>query len=76
MLAKFPEVARKAQQEIDEVVGLDRMPTENDLPKLKYMHAIIEEVTEALVCESRTAYTRTSCSASILLGPSAFLMKC
>jgi cytochrome P450 len=43
-LAKFPEVRKKAQQEMDKVVGTDRMPNENDIPKLKYIHAVVEEV--------------------------------
>jgi cytochrome P450 len=43
MLCKYPEVQRKAQQEMDDVVGPDRTPNENDLPKLKYLQALIEE---------------------------------
>ncbi|KIY51315.1 cytochrome P450 [Fistulina hepatica ATCC 64428] len=43
MLVAYPETQKKAQEEIDEVVGPDRPPTFSDLPKLKYMSAVIEE---------------------------------
>ena len=43
MLA-FPEVQRRAQAEIDDVVGRDRLPTFADSPRLPYVHAIIKEV--------------------------------
>jgi cytochrome P450 len=46
VLSKYPEVQRKAQQEMDDVVGPDRTPNENDLPKLKYLEALIEEVSK------------------------------
>ncbi|KAF9533207.1 cytochrome P450 [Crepidotus variabilis] len=43
-IAKFPEVQRKAQEEIDSVVGNDRLPTMNDRPSLLYVEAIYREV--------------------------------
>jgi hypothetical protein len=43
-LTAFPEVQKKAQDEIDAVIGHDRPPTWEDLPNLPYMHAVIEEV--------------------------------
>jgi len=43
-LTRYPEVQRKAQEEMDRVVGLDRTPYEHDIKDLKYMHAVIEEV--------------------------------
>lgn len=39
-----PECQRKAQEEIDEVVGNDRLPTFSDREKLPYVDAIIKEV--------------------------------
>ncbi|PFH48833.1 hypothetical protein AMATHDRAFT_5417 [Amanita thiersii Skay4041] len=42
-LAKFPEVLKRAQQEIDSIVGPERSPTFSDIPNLKYVNAIIEE---------------------------------
>ncbi len=42
MLA-FPEVQRRAQAEIDAVVGRDRLPTFADAPRLPYVCAIIRE---------------------------------
>jgi len=42
-LTKYPEVQRKAQEEIDRVVGPDRLPTWEDEPNLPYLRAIIKE---------------------------------
>ena len=40
----YPDVLRKAQAEIDAVVGQDRMPTFADRPRLPYIQAIVKEV--------------------------------
>jgi len=40
----FPEVQRRAQAELDAVVGRDRLPTSDDGRCLPYMRTIIEEV--------------------------------
>ncbi|KAK3072822.1 hypothetical protein LTR53_006141 [Teratosphaeriaceae sp. CCFEE 6253] len=42
-LTKHPEVQRKAQEEIDRVVGSERLPAWEDEPKLPYLLAIIKE---------------------------------
>ncbi|KAK1782024.1 cytochrome P450 [Copromyces sp. CBS 386.78] len=39
----YPEVQRKAQEEIDRVVGSDRLPTMDDEPNLQYIRATIKE---------------------------------
>jgi cytochrome P450 len=39
----YPEVQAKAQAEIDQVVGKDRLPDFDDRPKLPYMDAIMRE---------------------------------
>ena len=39
-----PEVQRKAQEEIDRVVGTDRLPSLEDLPNLPYTAALAKEV--------------------------------
>ena len=38
-----PEVQRKAQEEVDHVVGINSLPTFEDLPNLKYVDAIRKE---------------------------------
>ena len=38
-----PEVQRKAQEEVDNVVGINSLPTFADLPNLKYVDAIRKE---------------------------------
>ena len=39
-----PEVQRRAQAELDTVVGRSRTPTFSDAPNLPYIHAIVKEV--------------------------------
>ena len=40
----FPEAKRKAQAELDAVVGRDRVPTFEDRNSLPYVRAIVKEV--------------------------------
>ncbi|KAJ5532316.1 cytochrome P450 oxidoreductase [Penicillium frequentans] len=42
-LLVWPEVQRKAQEEIDRVVGSDRLPTMDDYEKLPYIRCCIKE---------------------------------
>ena len=42
-MAMNPEVLRKAQAEIDTVVGINRLPDFNDRPYLPYVNAMIKE---------------------------------
>jgi cytochrome P450 len=44
-MLQFPQVQRKAQQEIDAVIGLNRLPTFSDREKLPYINAIVKEAT-------------------------------
>ncbi|KAF8314247.1 cytochrome P450 [Clavulina sp. PMI_390] len=39
-----PKVQKKAQEELDNVVGHDRLPTVDDIPNLPYLEAVIKEV--------------------------------
>lgn len=39
----FPEVMKKAQEEVDRVVGYDRMPEFHDKDRLPYVLAVINE---------------------------------
>jgi hypothetical protein len=43
-MALYPDVMRKAQAEIDTVVGRHRIPTFADRPHLSYVRAIVKEV--------------------------------
>lgn len=45
LLLAHPEVQRKAQTELDEVVGSNRLPTLNDIEELPYIRAIQAEVS-------------------------------
>jgi len=40
----FPRVQRRAQQELDAVIGRDRLPTFDDRPRLPYIEAICKEL--------------------------------
>ena len=42
-MVAFPEAQRRAQAELDVVVGRDRLPTFSDAPHLPYIHALIKE---------------------------------
>ncbi|KAL5341444.1 cytochrome P450 [Aspergillus crustosus] len=42
-MLKFPDVQRKAQEEIDRVVGTDRLPTFEDRDNLPYINALVKE---------------------------------
>ncbi|KAJ3540051.1 hypothetical protein NMY22_g4463 [Coprinellus aureogranulatus] len=44
LMAKYPEVQKKAQAELDRVVGFGQIPTFEDRPKLVYIQAVIREV--------------------------------
>ena len=42
-MSMFPDVQRKAQEEIDRVVGPGRLPTPSDRENLPYVNAVVEE---------------------------------
>lgn len=44
VLVLFPQVQRRAQAELDAVIGRDRLPTLNDRPRLPYIEALCKEL--------------------------------
>lgn len=40
----YPDVQRRAQAEIDAVIGNDRLPTSSDRESLPYVDALVKEV--------------------------------
>ena len=42
-MALYPEVQKKAQAEIDAVVGPHRLPDFHDRPSLPYINAVVKE---------------------------------
>ena len=42
-MALYPEVQKKAQAEIDAVVGPNRLPDFQDRPSLPYINAVLKE---------------------------------
>jgi cytochrome P450 len=56
-ISQHPEVERRLHAEVDEVLG-DRMPTLEDLPRLKYTRMVFEEalrITPPVWCVDRRA---------------------
>ena len=48
-LVLFPQVQRRAQAELDAVVGRDRLPTFDDSPHLPYIEAMCKELMRWLM---------------------------
>lgn len=48
MMVRHPDVGRKAQAEIDRVIGRDRLPTYADRDKLPYTNAVLSEVLRVI----------------------------
>ena len=44
-MAMYPEVQRKAQAELDAVIGCDRLPNFNDLESLPFVNAVVKETS-------------------------------
>jgi hypothetical protein len=44
MMTLYPEFAKRAQSEIDAVIGKDRLPTLEDAGSLPYVTCIMQEV--------------------------------
>jgi cytochrome P450 len=42
-IVAFPNIQKKAQAELDEVVGRHRLPTFADYPRLPYIRALVKE---------------------------------
>ena len=42
-MALYPEVQKKAQAEIDSVIGPNRLPNFEDRPSLPYINAVVKE---------------------------------
>ena len=40
----YPEIQRRAQKEVDSVIGKDRLPTLADRPRLSFVNNVILEV--------------------------------
>lgn len=49
MLVAFPEVQVKAQEQIDALVGPDRVPLLDDYEQLPYVQAIVKEVSKTSI---------------------------
>lgn len=56
-MALHPDVIRKAQAELDRVIGQDRLPTLEDQPQLPYITAIFREGLRSFeICAALIVY--------------------
>lgn len=59
----FPEVKKKAQKEIDNVIGIDRLPNLEDRARLPYVDRVVQEVLRWLpvtpigMCHAQKGYS-------------------
>ena len=64
-MLQHPEILRKAQEEIDTVVGTSRLPTFSDRPNLPYVEAVVNETMRiATPVPLGECFLPASCSAS------------
>ncbi|KAH9836619.1 cytochrome P450 [Rhodofomes roseus] len=56
MMMKHPDVQRRAQQEIDQVIGDERLPVYGDRPQLPYIESLLKELLRC--CPPIPAVTR------------------
>lgn len=63
MMVLHPEVQKKAQAEIDKVIGTDHLPTLEDRPDLPYIECVVKEVFRY----ARQAYTRRTSANTVFL---------
>jgi len=52
-MVHYPEVRKRAQAEIDNVVGRERLPDFDDLSSLDYVQAVIKETMRYVVFSTR-----------------------
>jgi len=65
-LVAHPECQKKAQEEMDRVVGAERMPTLADYKNLPYLRAFMEEVCQFLSWKFHVAKLRNQNAASTI----------
>lgn len=49
MMVQHPEVVKRAQSELDQVIGRGQLPTLEDRPSLPYIECVVKEVWRYLV---------------------------
>ena len=70
-MALYPEAQKKAQAEIDAVVGPDRLPNFEDRPSLPYINAVVKESMRWHVPAPLGAFLLSSVLFLILTGSEA-----
>ena len=63
-----PEVQRKAQEELRQVVGTDRLPTLNDRNRLPYIEAVLKELLRWMPVTPLGAHIRSPRRSPLLGG--------
>ncbi|XP_067211292.1 methyl farnesoate epoxidase-like [Linepithema humile] len=65
-LILFPRVQKKVQEELDRVIGRDRLPTMADKPKLMYLQVVVLECLRLFIAYSFSLPHRTLKDTTIL----------
>lgn len=60
-MAMYPEVQRKAQAELDAVIGAERLPEFIDRPSLPYVNALVKETMRWQVVVPLGGFLVNSC---------------
>ena len=63
-----PEVQRKAQEELRQVVGTDRLPTLNDRSRLPYIEVVLKELLRWMPVTPLGAHVRSPRRSLLLSG--------
>ena len=71
-MALYPEVQKKAQAEIDAVVGPNRLPDFRDRPSLPYINAVLKESTRWNLVAPLGSYFVIIMATIILMGSEGF----
>ena len=63
-----PEVQRKAQEELIQVVGTDKLPTLNDRNRLPYIEAVLKELLRWMPVTPLGSHVRSPRRSPLLSG--------
>ena len=73
VLVLFPQVQKRAQAELDAVIGRDRLPTLDDKPRLPYIEALCKELIRwNMVAPTGTSFSRVARMKNLNNTPLAF----
>ena len=84
-MSLYPEVQKKAQEEIDRVIGGDRLPVNADKPNLPYIEAVMKETHRwhpvaplgvAHACKNEDEYSGFRIPSGAIMLPNIWFVTC